>query len=444
MTKMDIKGTVFSKIQSSASDGEVRKSRLDTASLIKHFCKKNEPLDTVRRATKNAEEVKAMEEARNSPEGKKRAAQVVKILDTKRANNVSITVKPLRKTPAEIRSAVEHVDVVAHVPHGETSPCLSLDDLRALQVVCPTDEERKLFSSFRGDPALLTEADRLFVELLEIPRLADKLRSMVFMVEFEPRMRSSEEQVRGLLLACQEVQNSQILVEIIHSVLAIGNFLNAPRDSPGFKLEGLLKLKDTRAFGNQNVTLLHYLAFMAESEKPELFAYEAELPHLKHGATVSLEVVASEIGHIEEDLRVLEQEVMRCSCEVNEGVDDDGGAEGDEGGPARKAMTPSQEIAQAFRERLFPFSAEAFDRVTRLKASLDEMRSLFASAAAYFGEDPAATKSDEFFALLLQFFLLFKHTRVEIGRKDIKAHLLARDEEKEKEKEKEVVEVVNE
>eukprot|EP00163_Fabomonas_tropica_P018219 TRINITY_DN3247_c0_g1_i2.p1 TRINITY_DN3247_c0_g1~~TRINITY_DN3247_c0_g1_i2.p1 ORF type:complete len:356 (-),score=83.36 TRINITY_DN3247_c0_g1_i2:348-1415(-) len=178
-----------------------------------------------------------------------------------------------------------------------------------------------MIQSFPGDVEDLAEAEKYFYAVSSVPRLEARLTAMLFKLTFVHSSNDIDARVSGVLLACQEVKTSPILKQLLESVLAIGNYLNS-NVTKGFTLDSLLKLKDTKSFTDNSVTLLHYLAQAVEDSQPQLLSYAEELPHLMFATKTPLESVASDLAKLQEDHKTVEAEVMRYSASTNDGDSD--------------------------------------------------------------------------------------------------------------------------
>ena len=77
---------------------------------------------------------------------------------------------------------------------------------------------------------------------------------------FEERLQLAQYQIDSISDASIELTKSKAIEKIFLIILALGNYMNkgARGNSPGFKLNSLSKLRDTKSADGQQ-TLLHYL-----------------------------------------------------------------------------------------------------------------------------------------------------------------------------------------
>jgi len=107
-----------------------------------------------------------------------------------------------------------------------------------------------------------------------------------------------KEDVRTINQGIMEVARSNKFKGILQLVLALGNCLNEGTfsgDANGFKVEGILKLKDTRS-NTGNYTLLHYLVDLMEEKRPDLLKFAEQMPHLKPGARDRMTLIIQELN----------------------------------------------------------------------------------------------------------------------------------------------------
>ncbi len=90
--------------------------------------------------------------------------------------------------------------------------------------------------------------------------------------------------------AHDELKRSNGFKRMLSVVLSVGNALNGGTfrgSAAGFRVEDLLKLKDTRtSISDKNgpATLLHYIVKILRAENPDLNDLAIEIPHLDGAA----------------------------------------------------------------------------------------------------------------------------------------------------------------
>ncbi|KAJ4960374.1 hypothetical protein NE237_020284 [Protea cynaroides] len=175
----------------------------------------------------------------------------VHLIDSKRTYNVEIMLTKVKMPLPDLMSAALALD----------DSILDVDQVENLIKSCPTKEEMELLKGYSDDKEKLGKCEQLFLELMKVPRMESKLRVFFFKIQFVSQTTDFRKHLNTVNLACNEVQNSVKLKEIMKMILYLGNTLNrgTTRGSAmGFKLDSLLKLKDTYA-SKSKMTLMHYL-----------------------------------------------------------------------------------------------------------------------------------------------------------------------------------------
>ncbi|CAI2179903.1 4983_t:CDS:10 [Funneliformis geosporum] len=182
---------------------------------------------------------------------------VVTLLDFNRANNIGIMLARIKYTYIEIKDAILEID----------DEKLSVEILRSLKNYVPSSEEKELIKDYDSDINNLGNAEKYFREVMEIPRLAERL---------------------GLL--------NDAYIEL--------------RESEKFKR--LLKIRDTKALENNSkgiTTLLHYLAATLEETQNDLVTFMDDLPHLEAAARISVVTVIASVNELSNGINLIKEEI---------------------------------------------------------------------------------------------------------------------------------------
>ncbi|ODN75497.1 hypothetical protein L202_06627 [Cryptococcus amylolentus CBS 6039] len=240
-------------------------------------------------------EVFAVQPAKEKVEKKKPA--VVSILDITRSNNIGIMLKRLRLSPTQIRQAILEVD----------DEVLDADDLALVSRMLPTKEETERLQKFNGSVSKLSKADQYFIELSKIPHLQLRLESLVFIRRFEHSIAEILPDLMILRQAANQLNESQRFREVLRIVLALGNRLNRGTfrgNAAGFRIEDLLKMKDTRTSkGPDCPTMLHYLAKVLLNTNAKLILFAEETPAVEPAARLDLTDLAANIVSLMSSVR---------------------------------------------------------------------------------------------------------------------------------------------
>lgn len=175
--------------------------------------------------------------------------EVKSILDPRKAHNFAIQLRGLGLTRVEVCDALLEGDG------------LSNEILEALVKVKPTDEEKRKFQKFDGDPTLLGPADRFTYAVLGVPNAWLRLEAMLYKAQFKEEFESDMRSLETLKMACKDLKESRTFRKLLEAVLKTGNTLNMGTfrgDAQAFKMDTLLKLADVKAVDNKT-TLLHFV-----------------------------------------------------------------------------------------------------------------------------------------------------------------------------------------
>jgi hypothetical protein len=96
-----------------------------------------------------------------------------------------------------------------------------------------------------------------------------------------------------------------------------GGTFNA--NAPGFKIDALGKLTDTKA-NVPKMTLMHYLVKFIDEKYPNLREFTKELPSISKATRVSLPTITMEMKQLKDDLRVVEKNVSKMKKKKDQAV----------------------------------------------------------------------------------------------------------------------------
>ncbi|XP_065207335.1 formin-2-like [Planococcus citri] len=181
-------------------------------------------------------------------------AQVIKLLDSKRSQNVGILASSLHLDFSEIENAVYNFD----------TSVVSLEVLQQIYEIRATDEEIALIKDhLAANPnAPLDKPEQFLLDLSEIPHFAERIACFVFQSEFNDAILSVRNKLSNIKALCTNMISSEPLKKVMAIILALGNYMNGGNlqrgQADGFGLDILSKLKDVKSKDN-SLTLLHYI-----------------------------------------------------------------------------------------------------------------------------------------------------------------------------------------
>ncbi|KAJ3155689.1 hypothetical protein HDU86_004158 [Geranomyces michiganensis] len=305
--------------------------------------------------------------------------KIITLIDSRRAQNIAIMLGGIRLSYADIARAIITVD----------DSVLSIERLQALRLWAPTAEECDIVRAYEGDFEDVGNAERYIREVMNIPRLNQRLEHMLFRKRFEEEVEEVIPDMETVLLACEQVRNSKRLRSLLKQVLVLGNYLNGSSfrgDAHGFKLEALLNLRDTRANGSKLLpTLLHYLVAKLEQTDPELIDFMREMPRAELAARVCIPALFASIRELRRGIDAVASETAHLRKLSDQPEDADS--------------------ADRFLSIMEPFAARASVRVAGLEYQASVAEKYVNDLIAFFGDDPKdrAESPEDFFALFTSF-----------------------------------------
>ncbi|KAI3717880.1 hypothetical protein L1987_69787 [Smallanthus sonchifolius] len=188
------------------------------------------------------------QDTKNAPT-KEPQSHFVKIIDPKKAQNLSILLKALNVTTEEVSAAL--------IEGNE----LPIEIVQTLLKMAPTSEEELKLRLYGGDLSRLGPAERFLKVLVEIPYAFRRLESLLFMCTLQDEEANIKESFETLEAACMELKKSQLFLKLLEAVLKTGNRMNVGTfrgSAKAFKLDTLLKLSDVKGIDGKT-TLLHFV-----------------------------------------------------------------------------------------------------------------------------------------------------------------------------------------
>ncbi|KAK6241584.1 Formin [Theobroma cacao] len=175
--------------------------------------------------------------------------QYIQIIDTRKAQNLSILLRALNVTTEEVVDALRE---------GNELPA---ELLQTLQKMAPTTEEELKLRLFTGDVSQLGPPERFLKILVEIPFAFKRIESLIFMSTLREEVTGIKESFATLEVACSKLKSSRLFLKLLEAVLKTGNRMNDGTYRGGaqaFKLDTLLKLSDVKGTDGKT-TLLHFV-----------------------------------------------------------------------------------------------------------------------------------------------------------------------------------------
>ncbi|CAO3598600.1 unnamed protein product [Absidia cylindrospora] len=318
---------------------------------------------------------------------KVRKQPLMTLLEFNRANNIAIMLARIKLTYPEIRDAIWNID----------DNRLTIDNLMAIRQYIPTKEEIEIIQEYDGDIDMLGNAERYFKAIMYIPRLADRIGSMIFRRKFHYELQEILPGLDTLQCAIDELRHSHRFKTVLKTILAIGNYLNGHTirgNAYGFHLDALLKMRDTKAEGEgvSNLpTLLHYLVYFLSKTGQDVVNFKEEVTHLEAAAKLSPPALFASVNILSANLSQIRDELSMHQ---------------------RKRMSMLQ--IDRFAESMEEFLIEAEPIVDNVKTMTRSIEDQLKELIMYYGEDPVKVKSEDFFSIIYTFSSSFEKAKSEI------------------------------
>uniref|UniRef100_A0A4X1TGN0 Formin-like protein 1 n=1 Tax=Sus scrofa TaxID=9823 RepID=A0A4X1TGN0_PIG len=292
------------------------------------------------------------------------------LIEANRAKNLAIT---LRKGNLGLTASARY-DLQA----------LGLDFLELLTRFLPTEYERSLITRFEQEQRPieeLSEEDRFMLRFSRIPRLPERMNTLIFLGNFPDTAQLLMPQLNAVIAASMSIKSSDRLRQILEIVLAFGNYMNSSKRGAayGFRLQSLdalLEMKST----DRKQTLLHYLVKVIAEKYPQLTGFHSDLHFLDKAGSVSLDSVLGDVRSLQRGLELTQREFVR------------------------------QDDCVVLKEFLRANSPT----MDKLLADSKTAQEAYESVVEYFGENPKTTSPSMFFSLFSRFIKAYKKAEQEV------------------------------
>ncbi|KAF5269711.1 hypothetical protein FQA39_LY08634 [Lamprigera yunnana] len=313
----------------------------------------------------------------------------VKMLDSKRSQNVGILAQSLHVDFSEIENAIYTFD----------TSVVSLEALQQIYEARATPEELlQIRQHLESKPDIpLDKPEQFLYDLSEISNFAERISCFMFQIEFDDSMTNIENTLTNIKSICQFLTDNSSLIKVLSIILTLGNYMNGGNmtrgQADGFGLEILSKLKDVKSKDAQ-VTLLHFIVRTYMSEFEYLTVIDAPLPvpqpeDIRKASSVNFDDVLS-------DLQVLEKNLKACENRIKKVLE-----------------VSTAENLEPFKEKMEHFMNNAEDQLKSEFENLENCKTKFVSTMEKYqfkskAEKVDATPPSDFFDLWFLFCKDFK------------------------------------
>ncbi|KAK9506911.1 hypothetical protein O3M35_008760 [Rhynocoris fuscipes] len=290
-------------------------------------------------------------------------AKVIKVLDSKRSQNVGILSSSLHVDFSEIENAIYNFD----------TSVVNLESLQQIYDVRASEQELEAIrAAQQSQPELqLDKPEQFLIELADIPHFAERIACFMFQAEFTDNITGIESKLNNLKHICQILMHSEPLKTVLGIILALGNFMNGGNrqrgQADGFGLEILSKLKDVKSTDN-SITLLHYIvrAYIRHCGDTPITDIPLPVPEpsdIDRASAVDFEDIQSQICKLKKDLN---------GCQIK----------------MEKVTSANEENIQPFRNKMESFMSLAQKQISDEEESLDYCKQRFVALLKFYHFQP--------------------------------------------------------
>ncbi|GAB1862380.1 FH2 domain-containing protein 1 [Camponotus japonicus] len=314
-------------------------------------------------------------------ERRRREPTEIALLDGKRSLNVNIFLKQFRSSNEDI------IQLIREGGHDD----IGAEKLRGLLKILPEVDELEMLKSFDGDKSKLGNAEKFFLQLIQVPNYKLRIECMLLKEEFAANMSYLEPSINSMILAGEDLMTNKPLQEVLYMVLVAGNFLNSggyAGNAAGVKLSSLQKLTEIRA-NKPGMNLIHYVALQAERKRKDLLNFTKNMTALEAATKTTIEQLNNEFNTLDTKIKKIKGQIQLSSTESD------------------------------IQEQMAQFLQMAEQEMAQLKRDMEELEGVRRSLAEFFCEDTSAFKIEECFKIFHQFCQKFNQAIAENERRRI-------------------------
>ncbi|XP_011189176.2 protein cappuccino isoform X1 [Zeugodacus cucurbitae] len=333
----------------------------------------------------------------SKPKEKKEVrVKAMKVLDSKRSQNVGIVSRSLHVDICEIEHAIYHVD----------TSVVSLETLQQIINIKATNEELELIKEAAQSDIPLDYPEQFLLKISQISMSTERISCIVFQAEFEEAATVIARKLEVVTQLSQYLIESEDLKLVFTIILTLGNYMNGGNrqrgQADGFTLEILGKLKDVKS-KESHTTLLHFIVrtYISRRRKEGIQLLEMILPipepsDVERAAQVDFDEVKQQIMELHKKLKANQKTTERVVI----------------------ASTPN--TLEPFKSKMEEFIEGATKTIDKLYKDLDESRTTFIETMRFYHFTPKSRAleqctPDQFFEYWTNFTNDFK----DIWKKEI-------------------------
>ncbi|XP_045768565.1 formin-2 isoform X2 [Maniola jurtina] len=327
--------------------------------------------------------------------------QPIKILDSKRSQNVGILAQSLHVEFSEIENAIYNFD----------TSVVSLEALQQIYELRATPEELMLIKEHlvNKPDTPLDKPEAFLHDLSGIHHFAERISCFTFQAEFDDAVNTIMHKLDNLKHTCEFLMTNESLKHLFSIILAIGNYMNGGNgqrgQADGFGLEILSKLKDVKS-KQSNVTLLHFIVRAYMRACGGALSGACALPVPEPGDV--LRAAALDFADVAASLATLRTNLDECRKKMEKVLETDASQKGDE-----NASGECTKRLDVFKDKMTTFLNAAEEKLKTENENMCECRNKFIATVKFYQYSPKNGKIDdcepkEFFSLWTSFCTDFK------------------------------------
>jgi hypothetical protein len=302
------------------------------------------------------------------------------VLDVKRSNNVAIGLSRFNKRFSH------YDDLIAAVQRNDAA--IEEEDLLTIFNLLPVKEEKDKLSFYETKIDKLGKAEQFMIYTMREPYLEWMCSVLVYERSFEASYEAVSTKLGEIVRVFEKLRSSHPLKLLLKTVLELGNLTNYQygrggrrEKAMGFKLDGLVKLKDVKGKDNKT-NLLNYLASAVEESNALALLLPAQFSELNQLRFYNMGIIGEEYTKLQKDFDHVKMP------------------------PNLNGDTSSSKIEE-FRRVMLPFVKECTKKLENLTHLMDKTKADWITTAHYFGEEAEERQPEELFSILDQFFKAF-------------------------------------
>lgn len=329
--------------------------------------------------------------------------QPVKILDSKRSQNVGILAQSLHVEFSEIENAIYNFD----------TSVVSLEALHQIYELRASEEELSLIKEhLNHKPEIPLDRPEAFLhDLSGIPNFAERISCFMFQAEFEDAVSTMMHKLDNLKHTCEFLTTSESLKKLFAIILTLGNYMNGGNgqrgQADGFGLEILAKLKDVKS-KQSNVTLLHFIVRTYMRSCGGALSDGCALPVPEPGDVARAATL--DFADVATHLSTLRKQLDACKDKMKKVIENDADKRNlNEDSPTDEGKRK----LEVFEDKMTTFLNAAEEKLKTENENLDECRMKFIATVKFYQYTPKCGKLEdcepkEFFSLWTSFCSDFK------------------------------------